>query len=95
MIKEHGWTADCPERSAARLLDRFAGDLARVERYIVDERLAAALREDDYDSYLYWRCIKSICVGLAAERRLEEATGRRSAMPGLAGELDSTLAPAA
>ena len=62
---------DCPERSAQRLLDRFAGDLATVERYIVDEELAAALRDDDYDSYLHWRRIKSICTGLAAERRLD------------------------
>ena len=65
-------TTDSPERSAQRLLDRFAGDLATVERYIVDEELAAALRHDDYDSYLHWRRIKSICAGLAAERRLGE-----------------------
>ena len=66
---------DCPERSAQRLLDRFAGDLATVERYIVDEELAAALRHDDYDSYLHWRRIKSICAGLAAERRLHAPLG--------------------
>jgi hypothetical protein len=65
-------TTDSPERSAQRLLDRFAGDLETVERYIVDEELAAALRHDDYDSYLHWRRIKSICAGLAAERRLGE-----------------------
>jgi hypothetical protein len=72
MIISNARTADCPERSAQRLLDRFAGDLATVERYIVDEELAAALLHDDYDSYLHWRRIKSICVGLAAERRLAE-----------------------
>ncbi len=43
-----------------------------MERYIVDERLATALREDDYDSYLHWRRIKSICARLAADRRLAE-----------------------
>jgi hypothetical protein len=73
MTNSNAWTADCAERSAQRLLDRFAGDLATVERYIVDKELAVALRHDDYDSYLHWRRIKSVCVGLAAERRLAEA----------------------
>lgn len=73
MTSLHGKTFDCPERSAKHLLDRFAGDLTTVERYIVDEQLADALRQDDYDSYLHWRCIKSICVGLAAEQRLAES----------------------
>ena len=72
MISLHARTADCPERSAQILLERFAGDLATVERYIVDEELAAALRQDDYDSYLHWRRIKSICAGLAAEHRLKQ-----------------------
>ncbi len=75
MIISRMRTTDSPEHSAQRLLDRFAGDLATVERYIVDEELAAALRHDDYDSYLHWRRIKSICVGLAAERRLGERAG--------------------
>ena len=70
MIISSARKADSPESSAQRLLDRFAGDLATVERYIVDEELAAALRHDDYDSYLHWRRIKSICAGLAAEHRL-------------------------
>ena len=73
MTSLHGRTVDCPERSAKQLLDRFAGDLATVERHIVDQELAAALRQDDYDSYLHWRCIKSICAGLAAEQRLADA----------------------
>ena len=73
MTSLHGRAVDCPERSAKQLLDRFAGDLATVERYIVDEELAAALRQDDYDSYLHWRRIKSICAGLAAEQRLADA----------------------
>ena len=72
MINLNARTANCPERSAQILLDRFAGDLATVERYIVDEELAAALRQDDYDSYLHWRRIKSICAGLAAEHRLQQ-----------------------
>jgi hypothetical protein len=75
MTLSNAWTADCAERSARRLLDRFAGDLATVERYIVDKELAVALRHDDYDSYLHWRRIKSVCVGLAAERRLTESLG--------------------
>ncbi len=84
MTSLHGRTFDCPERSAKHLLDRFAGDLATVERYIVDEELADALRQDDYDSYLHWRRIKSICVGLAAEQRLADALSdvRRSAAGG-------------
>jgi len=73
MTSLHARTFDCPERSAKHLLDRFAGDLTTVERYIVDEQLADALRQDDYDSYLHWRCIKSICVGLAAEQRLADS----------------------
>jgi len=73
MTSLHGRTFDCPERSAKHLLDKFAGDLTTVERYIVDEQLADALRQDDYDSYLHWRCIKSICIGLAAEQRLAES----------------------
>ncbi len=87
MISSMGWTADSPERSAQILLDRFAGDLATVERYIVDEELAAALRHDDYDSYLHWRRIKSICVGLAADYRLRQGP---AAAAGVAGE---TVAP--
>lgn len=79
MISLNAWTVECPERSARVLLDRFAGDLAIVERYIVDEELAAALRDDDYDSYLHWRRVKSICAELAAERRLSGAFGRSAA----------------
>lgn len=70
MITLSAWTADCPERSAELLLEQFDGDLATVERHIVDQQLATALREDDYDSYLHWRRIKSICADIAAERRL-------------------------
>ncbi len=73
MTISNAWTVDCAERSAQRLLDRFAGDLATVERYIVDKELAVALRHDDYHSYLRWRRIKTVCVGLAAERRLAES----------------------
>ena len=51
MIKLSAWTADSPESTAAFLLEQFDGDFATVERYIVDERLAMALRQDDYDSY--------------------------------------------
>ncbi len=69
MISSHGRTADWPEHSARILLDRFAGDLVTAERYIVDVQLAAALRADDYDGYLYWRRINSICGSLAAEPR--------------------------
>jgi hypothetical protein len=72
MISLHARTADSPERSAQILLDRFAGDLATVERYIVDEELAMALRHDDYDSYLHWRRVKSICAGLAVDYRLRQ-----------------------
>lgn len=79
MINLNAWTVECPERSARILLDRFAGDLATVERYIVDEQLAAALRDDDYDSYLHWRRVKSICAELAAERRLAGALPRLAA----------------
>jgi hypothetical protein len=42
MTSLHVRAADCPERSARILLDRFAGDLARTERHIVDVQLAAA-----------------------------------------------------
>lgn len=73
MMTLSAWTADCPDQSAALLLEQFDGDLATVERHIVDEQLATALRQDDYDSYLHWRRVKSICAGLAAERRLAAA----------------------
>lgn len=63
---------DPPEQLARQLLDRFAGDLAAVRRHIVDHRLAEALRGDDYDLYLRWRTVESLCAGLAADRR---ATG--------------------
>jgi hypothetical protein len=98
MISLNAWTVDCPERSARSLLDRFAGDLATVERYIVDEELAAALREDDYDSYLHWRRIKSICAELAAERRLAGALARRAGKPSTGADAAShgeVLVPAA
>jgi hypothetical protein len=72
MTSLHARTADCPERSARILLDRFAGDLARTERHIVDVQLAAALRADDYDGYLYWRRINGICASLAAEHRPQQ-----------------------
>lgn len=78
MINLSAWTADCPERSAELLLQQFDGDLATVERHIVDEQLATALREDDYDSYLHWRRVKSICAGVAAERRLAAALAIRA-----------------
>lgn len=91
MISLHARTADSPERSAQVLLDRFAGDLATVERYIVDEELATALRHDDYDSYLHWRRVKSICVGLAADHRLRQPPAR-SEEP---ASLGSTLVVAA
>jgi len=78
MITLSAWTADCPERSAELLLQQFDGDLATVERHIVDEQLATALREDDYDSYLHWRRVKSICAGVAAERRLAAALATRA-----------------
>ena len=81
MISFSARTADCPERSAQILLDRFAGDLVMVERYIVDEQLAAALRQDDYDGYLRWRRIKSICAGLAADHRLKAAARPRASEP--------------
>lgn len=81
MTSLHGRTFDCPERSAKHLLDRFAGDLVTVERYIVDEELADALRQDDYDSYLHWRCIKSICAGLAAEQRLADSLDQAQHSP--------------
>ena len=72
MTSLHARTADCPERSARLLLDRFAGDLARTERHIVDVQLTAALRADDYDGYLYWRRINGICATLAAEHRSQQ-----------------------
>lgn len=78
MITLSAWTADNPERSAAMLLEQFDGDVATVERHIVDEHLAMALRADDYDSYLHWRRVKSICVELAAERRLATAVAMRA-----------------
>jgi hypothetical protein len=86
---------DCPERSAEHLLDRFAGDIATVERYIVDEELAAALRHDDYDSYLHWRCIKSICAGMAAQRRLEHAVAPVQLVTTDSDSRDGELASAA
>lgn len=79
MISFDSHTTDSPDRSAQRLLDQFAGDLVTVERYIVDEELATALRHDDYDSYLHWRRIKIICAGLAADRRFADRSNLATA----------------
>jgi len=95
MTSLHGRIFDCPERSAKHLLDRFAGDLATVERYIVDEELADALRHDDYESYLHWRRIKSICAGLAAEQRLADALDSVQQSPTRGITLHQELATAA
>lgn len=95
MTSLHGGTFDCPERSAKHLLDKFAGDLVTVERYIVDQELADALRHDDYDSYLHWRRIKSICAGLAAEQRLADALEPMQQSPDCSATPHQELATAA
>lgn len=73
MMSLNARATDSPEQSARRLLEQFGGDLVTIERHIVDEQLAAALREDDYDGYLHWRRIKSICAGLAEDQRVADA----------------------
>ncbi len=57
---------DHPDSAARDLLQQFNGDLARVESHIAINLLAEALRRDDYESYLHWRTVNSLCVELAA-----------------------------
>lgn len=54
-----------PDLAARDLLRQFDGNLAHVESHIAVHLLAEALRRDDYESYLHWRTVGSLCVELA------------------------------
>ena len=56
-----------PELAARDLLRQFDGNLAHVESHIAVHLLAEALRRDDYESYLHWRTVGSLCIELAGD----------------------------
>ncbi len=67
MTLGHLDATDYPDLAARDLLRQFDGDLARVESHIAVNLLAEALRRDDYEGYLHWRTVGSLCVELAGE----------------------------
>lgn len=72
-----------PDLAARDLLRQFDGNLAHVESHIAVHLLAEALRRDDYESYLHWRTVGSLCIELAGD----------PSRPAMAGAPTTTATP--
>lgn len=64
-----------PDLAARDLLRQFGGNLAHVESHIAAHLLTEALRRDDYESYLHWRTVGSLCVELAGDPSRPDMVG--------------------